>query len=179
LGSAKVLSEAILKIPLHIAVFQGHGEKQRKLIEEMFIEFLSDLPSITFLARIEKEVIGVMRMKSCESRKVPDVHPQIEDINYLNWRIFFWHRKWARNDPLDPHWHLGPVGVLPSHQGRGVGTELLKRFFYEVDACSAPAYLETDTHKNVQFYERFDFQVSGESEIFGVNNHYMWRDPQM
>lgn len=175
--ASKILSEAMLKVPLHIAVFQGQGEKQRKLIEEMFIELLSDLPGITFLARIDNKIIGVMRMKSCEGRKIPDAQYQTEDANNINWRKFFWHREWARNDPLDQHWHLGPVGVLPSHQGTGIGTKLLNRFCYEVDACSSPAYLETDTEKNVQFYERFGFQVAGESEIFGVNNRYMWRKP--
>jgi len=175
--AAKVISEAMLKVPLHIAIFQGQGEKERKLIEEMFFELLSDLPGITFLARMDRKIIGVMRMKSCEGRKVPDTHSQTEDVNNLNWRKSFWHREWARNDPLDQHWHLGPVGVLPSHQGTGIGTELLSRFCLEVDACCAPAYLETDTDKNVHFYERFDFQVTGESEIFGINNRYMWRNP--
>ncbi len=48
--------------------------------------------------------------------------------------------------------------------------------FHEVDACFAPAYLETDTDKNILFYERFGFQVVGESKIFDVNNRYMWRN---
>ena len=41
----------MLNVPLHIAVFQGHGEKEPKIIEKMFFEILSDLPDITFLAR--------------------------------------------------------------------------------------------------------------------------------
>jgi hypothetical protein len=41
--SSRVLSEAMLNVPLHIAVFQGHGEKERKIIEKMFFELLSDL----------------------------------------------------------------------------------------------------------------------------------------
>ena len=34
--AARVLSEAMLNVPLHIAIFQGHGEKERKVIEKMF-----------------------------------------------------------------------------------------------------------------------------------------------
>ncbi len=177
LDASRVISEAMLNVPLHIAVFQGHGEKERKIIEKMFFELLSGLPGITLLARINRQIVGVIRMKSCDGRKVPDAHSQTEDVNNLYWRKSYWHREWARNDPLDQHWHLGPVGVLPSHQGTGIGTKLLSRFCHEVDACSAPAYLETDTDRNVQFYERFGFQVMGESEIFGVNNRYMWRNP--
>ncbi len=175
--ASRVLSEAMLKVPLHIAVFQGHGEKERKIIEKMFFELLSDLPGITFLARINRQIIGVMRMKSCDGSKVSNEHAQTEDVNNLYWRKSNWHREWARHDPLNQHWHLGPVGVLPSHQGKGIGTKLLNRFCQEVDACLAPAYLETDTYKNVRFYERFGFQVVGETEIFDVKNRYMWRHP--
>jgi GNAT superfamily N-acetyltransferase len=175
--ASRVLSEAMLKVPIHIAVFQGQGEKELKIIEKMFFELLSDLPGITFLARIDTQIVGVMRMKSCDGRKVSNERVQTEDLNNLHWRKSNWHREWARHDPLNQHWHLGPVGVLPSHQGKGVGTKLLNRFCQEVDACLAPAYLETDTDKNVQFYERFGFQVVGETEIFDVKNRYMWRHP--
>jgi ribosomal protein S18 acetylase RimI-like enzyme len=158
-------------------VFQGHSEKERKIIEKMFFELLSDLPGITFLARINRQIVGVMRIKSCDGSKVSNEYAQTKDVNNLHWRQSFWHREWAHHDPLNQHWHLGPVGVLPSHQGTGIGTKLLGRFCHEVDACFAPAYLETDTDKNVLFYEQFGFQVTGESKIFGVNNRYMWRDP--
>ena len=177
LEASSVLSEAMLNVPIHIAVFQGHGEKERKIIEKMFFELLTDLPSITFLARIDKQIVGVMRMKSCDGGKVSNEHAQTEEVNNLDWRKSYWRNEWARQDPLNQHWHLGPVGVLPSHQGKGIGTKLLNRFCKEVDACLAPAYLETDTDKNVQFYERFGFDVVEESEIFDVKNHYMWRHP--
>jgi ribosomal protein S18 acetylase RimI-like enzyme len=175
--ASRVLSEAMLKVPNHIAIFQGHGEKEREIIEKMFFELLSDLPGITFLAKINKQIVGVMRMKSCNGSKISNEHAQTEEVNNLDWRKFHWHNEWARRDPLNQHWHLGPVGVLPSHQGNGIGTKLLSRFCKEVDACLAPAYLETATDKNVRFYERFGFQVVEESEIFYVKNSYMWRRP--
>jgi ribosomal protein S18 acetylase RimI-like enzyme len=173
--SSRVLSEAMLDVPLHIAVFQGHGEEERKIIENMFFGLLSDLPGITFLARINRQIVGVMRMKSCSGSKVTNEHAQTGDVTNLDWRKSYWHNEWARHDPLDQHWHLGPVGVLPSHQGKGIGTKLLSRFCQEVDACLSPAYLETDTDKNVRFYERFGFEVVKETEIFDVKNRYMWR----
>ena len=175
--SSRVLSVAMLNVPLHIAVFQGHGEKERKQIEKMFFELLSELPGITFLARLNRQIVGVMRMKTCNGSKVPDTHGQTGDVNNLIWRKSYWHNEWARNDPLEQHWHLGPVGVLPSHQGKGIGTKLLSRFCQEVDACVSPAYLETDTDKNVRFYERFGFEILKETEIFDVKNRYMWRPP--
>ena len=175
--ASRVLSEAMLRVPLHVAVLQGHGEKERKIIEKMFFELLSDLPGITFLARMNRQIVGVMRMKSCNGSKVSNEHAQSGDVTNLDWRKSHWLNEWARRDPLNQHWHLGPVGVLPSHQGKGIGTKLLSRFCKEVDACLAPAYLETDTDKNVRFYEQFGFQVVEETEIFDVKNSYMWRNP--
>jgi ribosomal protein S18 acetylase RimI-like enzyme len=143
----------------------------------MFFELLTDLPGITFLATIGTQIVGVMRMKSCDGSMVTEEEAQTGQVNNLEWRKSYWRNEWARQDPLNQHWHLGPVGVLPSHQGKGIGTALLNRFCKEVDASLAPAYLETDTDENVRFYERFGFQVVEETGIFNVRNYFMWRHP--
>lgn len=174
-AASRVLSEAMLNNPLHVALFQGHGEKERKRIEKMFFELLCEGRGTTFLARMDRQIVGVMRMKSCDGKKAANEHSQTDDVDNLDWRISIWHNEWARHDPSQQHWHLGPVGVLPSYQTRGIGSELLHRFCREVDACLSPAYLETDTDRNVQFYERFGFVVVEESNIFDVRNRYMWR----
>lgn len=173
--SANVLSVAMLDNPLHVAVFQGKGEKERMEIEKMFCELLIELPGIVFLAKEKQNIIGVMRMKSCQGRKVADVPKDAIDDNDIGWRKSLWHTEWGRHDPIEQHWHLGPIGVLPSHQGSGIGTMLMERFCREVDACFAKAYLETEGDKNVRFYEKFGFEVVRESEIFDVKNRYMLR----
>jgi len=174
--SANVLSVAMVDNPLHVAVFQGKGEKQRIEIEKMFRGLLIELPGIVFLAKQKQNIIGVMRMKSCQGRKVEDVPKDATDENDIGWRKSVWHADWGRNDPIEQHWHLGPIGVLPSHQGSGIGSILMERFCKEVDACYAKAYLETEGDKNVRFYEKFGFKVISESEIFNVKNRYMLRD---
>ena len=176
--SAKVLSVAMLNNPLHVAVFQGKGEKERVEIEKMFYDLLIELPGIVFLAKEKQNIIGVMRMKSCEGTKATDTPKDSKDENDIGWRKSIWHTEWARHEPLSQHWHLGPIGVLPSHQGLGIGSMLMERFCKEVDACQAKAYLETDLDKNVRFYKKFGFKVVSESEIFGAKNRYMLRDSQ-
>ena len=176
--SASVLSAAMLDNPLHVAVLQGKGEKQRMEIENMFCDLFVALPGIVYLAKEEQHIVGVMRMKSCQGRKVADVTKDATDENDIGWRKSVWHAEWGRNDPLEQHWHLGPIGVLPTHQGLGVGSILMERFCKEVDACVAKAYLETDLDKNVRFYEKFVFKVVSESEIFNVKNRYMLRPSQ-
>ena len=174
--SASVLSVAMLNNPLHVAVFQGKGEKERVEIEQMFCKLLIELPGIVFLAKEKQDIIGVMRMKSCQGRKFANVTKDAIDVNDIGWRKSVWHTEWDRHDPLEQHWHLGPIGVLPSHQGSGVGSMLMERFCREVDACFAKAYLETEGDKNVRFYEKFGFNVVCESEIFDVKNRYMLRE---
>lgn len=175
--SAKVLSIAMLDNPHHIGVFLGNGENERLEIEKMFFELFNNLPGIVFLAKENEKIIGVMRMKSCIGKVIdaPDVFKDEKDIN---WRKSVWFKEWAEHDPVEQHWHLGPIGVLPSHRGIGIGTELMQRFCKEVDHCSAKAYLETDLDKNVRFYEKFGFKLISESTIFNVANRYMLRDSQ-
>ncbi|MCP3922334.1 MAG: GNAT family N-acetyltransferase, partial [Desulfobacterales bacterium] len=173
--SAKVLSVAMLYNPIHIAVFQGKGKTERMEIEKMFSNLLTELTEIVFLIKENQNIIGVMRMKSCEGNKTIDNPENSEDESDIDWRKSVWHTEWARHEPSGQHWQLGPIGVLPSHQGLGIGSMLMERFCKEVDACKAEAYLETDLDKNVRFYEKFGFKVDSESEIFDVKCSYMLR----
>ena len=116
-------------------------------------------------------------MKSCIG-KIIDSPNIYEDKNDIDNRKSVWFKEWAKHDPVEQHWHLGPIGVLSTHQGLGIGSILMERFCKEVDACMAKAYLETDLDKNVRFYEKFGFKIISESEIFGVKNRYMLRDLQ-
>jgi hypothetical protein len=84
--AANVLSVAMVDNPLHVAVFQGKGEKQRIEIEKMFCELLIELPGIVFLAKQKQYIIGVMRMKSCQGREVADVSKDAIDQNEIGWR---------------------------------------------------------------------------------------------
>jgi ribosomal protein S18 acetylase RimI-like enzyme len=83
---------------------------------------------------------------------------------------------WAKHDPKEPHWHIGPIGVAPAFQGQGVGKALLGSFLEMADADGPGAYLETDVDRNVTLYEKFGFRVIGQADILGVNNRFMRRD---
>lgn len=175
--AARVLSLAMIHNPNSIALFQGHGETERKEMEKDFLASLSDLPGSIFSGRMDGQIVGVMRMLSCDGHKVANTPVGTDDREGIRERKSVWYEEWARHDPPDPHWHLGPIAVLPACQGKGIGTKLMHRFCQEVDACSAAAYLETDMAQIVPFYERFGFEVRAESDIFGVKNSYMWRSP--
>lgn len=90
-------------------------------------------------------------------------------------RILDWVGEWARRDPAERHWHLGPVAVEPFLQGQGIGTAMLNAFCSLVDSTGTDAYLETDKPENVRLYLRFGFTVLESAEVLGVRNWFMCR----
>ncbi|HME70829.1 MAG TPA: GNAT family N-acetyltransferase [Myxococcota bacterium] len=92
-------------------------------------------------------------------------------------RVLRWTGEWARRDPAQPHWHLGPVAVDPDLQGQGIGRAMLEKFCAHMDEDSALSYLETDKPENVRFYERFGYAMVAEGFVLGVRNWFMMRYP--
>lgn len=174
--SAKTLSIAMLNNSLHIAVFKGNGEKQRLKIESMFVDLFNNNPGIIYIAKEERKIVGVMRMKSCSGPRSKKTNTHSGEENEIDDRIKIWHQEWAANDPEEQHWHLGPIGVIPTHQNKGIGSLLMTIFCDEVDKCMAKAFLETDLDNNVSFYEKFGFKVVSTSNIFGIETRYMERE---
>ena len=62
-------------------------------------------------------------------------------------------------------------------QAKGIGNELLKAFLELANKHEGRTYLETDTTRNVRFYERFGFVASGRDEVLGVECSFMLRRP--
>ena len=85
-----------------------------------------------------------------------------------------------RNHPMDrPHAYLMFLGVARVAQGHGVGSRLLKVGTDRLDAAGIPAYLETQTERNIALYQRHGFEVISETRprpdaprLWG-----MWRPP--
>jgi predicted N-acetyltransferase YhbS len=66
-----------------------------------------------------------------------------------------------------PPWHLAPIGVLPSEQGKGAAGLLLRARLARIDGEQGSVYIATQDEKNVPFYEHFGFTVMSRSEIKG------------
>jgi ribosomal protein S18 acetylase RimI-like enzyme len=58
-----------------------------------------------------------------------------------------------------PHWHLFPMGVDPSHQGKGFASTLLRPMLKRIDTEGLACYLETQNERNVSIYQHFGFKV--------------------
>ncbi len=181
LQAAIALSEAMVSNPMHIAALGGQGESERKQVEDMFYEMFQQRRGEVFVAKQDAVIIGAVRWRECQEKT--DSHGEGTAARVLDEaslhdtasRIAYWYGIWRQNDPLEPHRHLGPIGVIPSLQGKGIGSQLMQVFCGQLDANHEAAYLETDRGVNVGFYEKFGFYVIGETDIYNVKNYFMWR----
>jgi ribosomal protein S18 acetylase RimI-like enzyme len=66
--------------------------------------------------------------------------------------------------PTFPHGYLPWFGVEAARQGKGRGSELLRNCLGFVDRDHLPVYLESPNPRNIPFYERHGFEVTGASQ---------------
>ncbi len=80
--------------------------------------------------------------------------------------------------PEEPCLYLQFVGVVPEHQGQGIGSRLLTTVLERADATGTPAYLDATSPDNRRLYERHGFETVGEITLpDGPSLWSMWRDP--
>lgn len=81
-----------------------------------------------------------------------------------------------RAHPHEPHWYLAVLGTDPSAQGRGIGGSLLQPVLDRCDQQGLGAYLESSKERNLAYYARFGFEVTGEITLPGGPPIWpMWR----
>jgi ribosomal protein S18 acetylase RimI-like enzyme len=74
------------------------------------------------------------------------------------------HKKYAN----EPHFYLDNLGVLPSAQGKGMSSKLIRPILNMADAKKVIAYTDTVTKSNVAIYEHFGFQCVEEYAVPGT-----------
>jgi ribosomal protein S18 acetylase RimI-like enzyme len=85
-----------------------------------------------------------------------------------------------KQHPKDPpHYYLAILGTDPDHQGKGIGSSLLRPVLDICDRDGVGAYLESSKESNIAFYARHGFEVTGEVRLPGGPLVWpMWRDPR-
>jgi len=85
-----------------------------------------------------------------------------------------------KKHPKDPpHYYLAFLGTRPDHQGKGLGSALLKPVLDKCDHEGLGAYLESSKESNLAFYARHGFNLTGEIQLpKGPLMWSMWRDPK-
>jgi ribosomal protein S18 acetylase RimI-like enzyme len=81
--------------------------------------------------------------------------------------------------PTDPHYYLAVLGTDPSAQGEGLGSAVLGPVLETCDRDGVPAYLESSKERNIAYYGRHGFKVTGEVQLPGGPAVWpMWREPR-
>jgi GNAT superfamily N-acetyltransferase len=84
-----------------------------------------------------------------------------------------------RAHPRAPHYYLAVLGTEPARQGQGLGSALIQPVLDGCDRDDVPAYLESSKERNVDFYARHGFRVTGEIVLpDGPTVWPMWREPR-
>jgi ribosomal protein S18 acetylase RimI-like enzyme len=78
-----------------------------------------------------------------------------------------------------PSWHLPALAVNPAHQGRGIGSALMRAFLARATELELPAGLTTWAPSNVPFYRRLGLEVvaAGVEPSSGLDYWLMARFP--
>jgi len=176
---AEILGRAFATNPIHLAVYRDKPMIERRL-KITFEAMFRHAPGRCFVSELDGQIVGGMRIvkwPDCQRtglKVVPAVlraaggpRPLIRDMKRI--------RAWKRHDPGRLHWHLGPIGVAPELQHRGIGSHLMQFLCDLTYQDGMETYLETERPENVPFYERFGFKVVEDEVVVGVKNWFMLR----
>jgi ribosomal protein S18 acetylase RimI-like enzyme len=103
------------------------------------------------------------------------MHPRL--IARLPLAALGWQLMERRHPSTPQHWYLAVLGTDPDAQGRGLGSAVLSAMLEQCDRDGVPCYLESSKERNIDFYARHGFRVTGEIKLLrGPDVWPMWRD---
>lgn len=183
--AARLLGRGMRDNPVNVRTFGTcNADRRCRALTRFFVPVLHGLyqRGLVLGAFRERSLVGACGMARpglCQPTSLEKltIIPSVLFGNPLavSMRVFKWAGEWARRDPPESHWHLGPVAVDSQVQGQGIGRAMLTEFCARVDGCGGLSYLETDKPENVRFYQKFGFNVTAEAEILRVPNWFMSR----
>ena len=187
LGAATaVLARGMLNNPLHVQVFGADPDRRGRRLWRFLGPLVAYVHAngMVMGAFAQGQMIGVLGMiRPGRCRPGPWDRLRIARAILASappsilLRIHLWLAAWARNDPDEPHWHIGPLAVLPENRRRGVGRQLMQHCCQHLDTLEATAWLETDLEINTGFYRAFGFEVVKKESVLGVPIWFMGRPP--
>jgi GNAT superfamily N-acetyltransferase len=92
-------------------------------------------------------------------------------------RMARYERESSGQEPKEPHYFLGMLGVAPGHQGSGYGRILLEHIqvMSEEHSISTGVSLSTEDSSNVAYYQRAGYRVLGEADVDEIHTWCLFR----
>ena len=180
--TGRVLGAAFASSPLERAVRGTIDDRQRRRLVRAYTA-VCRIPGHVSVAWRDDRIVGAVRWVEsprCQLRlgqKLAMAPTAVTAFGRHLPKAMTWVSAWSKRDPSEPHVHLGPIGVAPALQGRGIGSQMLAVYCDQLDLAGDVGYLETDKAENVRLYERFGFEVRSQAFVLGVPNWFMWREP--
>lgn len=174
-----MLAEAFVANPLHISAFGPQRIDQNRLFFRIGLRHMFN--GQAFIALVDDQVRGYIHFNTSPyCLPAPEEIPLaattlLKPLGEAIPQVIKWFARWCHLDPDEPHVHLGPIGVAPDAQGRGIGTALMHCYVEHLKRERCAGYLETDRPENVEFYKKFGFVVQRKEELIGTPTWYMWR----
>jgi GNAT superfamily N-acetyltransferase len=182
---AKVLARAFIDDPVWMWLFPDESTSARRL-ELTFHAYLRDALKVgTVLTTPDLQAAALWKPPGqwkltnlAVLRSAPELLRAFGKRVFASLEI---ERAVEAKHPRDPHWYLAVIGTDPPAQGKGVGGALIRQITDRCDRIGLPCYLESSKDVNVPYYQRFGFEVTGESVLGkdGPTIWFMWRDPQV
>ncbi len=82
--------------------------------------------------------------------------PEATERSQRIWRLF---AETRAREAGPRYWHLLVIGVLPAHQGLGLGSALMTPVLSLADLDGVPCFVETVQPRNQPLYERHGFRL--------------------
>jgi GNAT superfamily N-acetyltransferase len=98
----------------------------------------------------DAERIGTVLLETVAEDKHPEMFSTLEQTDAAR--------------PDYPHWYLPFFGVEAAKQGEGLGTQLLASCLEYIDLGALPAYLLASNPRNIPFFERHGFVLTGQAQ---------------
>jgi ribosomal protein S18 acetylase RimI-like enzyme len=183
-AAAAVAARALLDAPTTVAAYGDDLFDRLALPDADFRMLFTAIPSPQVGAFCGRCVVGVAAVtppggcvgsffRSAAADVLEKPTPGLGDPSRVH--VFWAH--FAIHDLDEEHWHVGPVGVEPGFQGRGIGVRVVEELCDTFDREERVGWLETDKERNVRFYRSLGFEVVDTTTVLGVPTWFMRRDP--
>jgi ribosomal protein S18 acetylase RimI-like enzyme len=165
-----VFGAAFADDPMQHWIFEGVEAQEHAIAMwiGLFVDAFAAVGTIDVALGDEGEVVAAAMWRT-DGRRQP--YPELPSIGGMMTALLGSARAaevgaglaaFAANKPEPPYHYLNFLGVHPSHQGRGLGRQLVAAGQARAAAAGQSIYLESTNSANLPFYGAMGFQRIGE-----------------